>query len=165
MFLFSRWETAVCRVKAIASSVERLLRYANCSGSSEAGSTEQMCSLTSFSKHLLKMGVRVTGLQSFKHVILFFFGMGTMVDFLKHVGTTDRERERLKISVKNPASWKVHALSTRPGMPFGPTVFRMFTSLKDRVTSTKERESGLTSSAAAAGALSVWVVLSASKRA
>ncbi len=49
----------MCRVKAIASSVERLLRYANCSGSSEAGSTEQMCSLTSFSKHLLKMGVRV----------------------------------------------------------------------------------------------------------
>ncbi len=49
----------MCRMKAIASSVERLLRYANCSGSSEAGSTEQMCSLTSFSKHLLKMGVRV----------------------------------------------------------------------------------------------------------
>ncbi len=41
----------MCSVKAIASSVERLLRYANCSGSGEAGSTEQMCSLTSFSKH------------------------------------------------------------------------------------------------------------------
>ncbi len=39
----------MCRVKAIASSVERLLRYANCSGSSEAGSTEQMWSLMSFS--------------------------------------------------------------------------------------------------------------------
>ncbi len=51
----------MCRVNAIASSVERLLRYANCSGSSEAGSTEQMCFLTSFSKHLLKMGVRATG--------------------------------------------------------------------------------------------------------
>ncbi len=63
----------MCRLKAIASSVKRLLRYANCSGS-----------LMSFSKHLLKMGVRATGLQSFKHVILFFFGMGTMVDFLKH---------------------------------------------------------------------------------
>ncbi len=58
----------MCRVKAIASSVERLLRYTNCSGSSESGSTEQMCSLTSFSKHLLKMGVRATGLQSFKHI-------------------------------------------------------------------------------------------------
>ncbi len=81
----------MCRVKAIASSVERLLRYANCSGSSEAGSTEQMQSLMSFSKHLLKMGVRATGLQSFKHLNhlnqasfkLFFFGMGTMLDFLE----------------------------------------------------------------------------------
>ncbi len=39
------------------------------------------------------MGVRATGLQSFKHVILFFFGMGTMMDFLKHEGTTDREEQ------------------------------------------------------------------------
>ncbi len=111
------------------------------------------------------MGVRATGLQSFKHVILFFFGMGTMVDFLKHEGTTDRERERLKMSVKTPTSWKAHALSTRPGMPLGPTALWMFTRLKDRVTSTTESESGLTSSAAAAGVLSVWAVLSASKRA
>ncbi len=106
----------MCRVKAIASSVERLLRYSNCSGSSEAGSTEQMCSLTSFSKHLLKMGVRATGLQSFKHVILFFFGMGTMVDFLKHERTTDRERDRLKMSVKTPASWdndSIHSFARR----------------------------------------------------
>ncbi len=73
----------VLKVKATASSVERLLRYANCSGSSEAGSTEQMLSLMSFSKHLLRMGVRATGLHSFKHVILFFFGMGTMVEFFE----------------------------------------------------------------------------------
>ncbi len=111
------------------------------------------------------MGVRAKGLQSFKHVILFFFGMGTMVDFLKHEGTTDRERDRLKMSVKTPANWNVHALSTRPGMPSGPTVLRMFTRLKDLVTSTTEMESGLTSSAAATGVLSVWAVLSASKRA
>ncbi len=77
----------MCRVKVIASPVEQLLRYSNCSGSSEAGSTEQMCSLTSFLKHLLKMGVRATGLQSFKHVILFFLGMGTMVDFLRGEGS------------------------------------------------------------------------------
>ncbi len=43
------------------------------------------------SKHLLKMGVRATGFQLFKHVIRFFFGMGTMVDFFNHEGTTDRE--------------------------------------------------------------------------
>ncbi len=87
------------------------------------------------------------------------------LDFLKHEGTTDRERDRLKMSVKTQASWKVHALSTRPGMPSGPTALRMFTRLKDRVTSATESESGLTSSAAAAGvgALSVWAVLSASK--
>ncbi len=88
-----------------------------------------------------------------------------MVDFLKHEGTTDRERDRLKISVKTPASWNAHALSTRPGIPSGPTALRIFTCLKDRVTSATERECGLTSSAAATGALTVWAVLSASKRA
>ncbi len=88
-----------------------------------------------------------------------------MVDFLKHEGTTDRERDRLKMSVKTPASWNAHALSTRPGMPSGPTALRMFTRLKDRVTSTTEMESGLTYSAAVTGALSVWAVLSALKRA
>ncbi len=35
----------MCSVKAIVSSVERLLRYGNCSGSSEAGSTEQIIKL------------------------------------------------------------------------------------------------------------------------
>ncbi len=156
----------MCSFKAIASSVERLLRYANCSGSSEAGSTEQMWSLMSFSKHLLKMcNGRATGLQSFKHVIEFFFGIGTMLDFLKREGTTDRERDRLKMSVKTPASWNAHALSTWPGMPSGPTSLQIFTPLKDWVTSATERESGLSSSAAAAGALSVWAVLSDLKRA
>ncbi len=107
------------------------------------------------------MGIRAMGLQSFKHVILFFFGMGTMVDFLKHEGTTDRERDILKMSVKTPASWNAHALSTRPGMPSGPTALQMFTHLKDQVTSATEMESGLTSSAAAAGsALCVGGVVS-----
>ncbi len=59
------------------------------------------------------------------------------------------------MSVKTPGSWKAHALSTWPHIPSGPTALRMFTRLKDRVTSTTERESGLTSSVAAAGALSL----------
>ncbi len=71
------------------------------------------------------------------------------------------------MSVKTLASWKAHSLRTRPGIPSGPTALRMFTRLKDRVTSATESESGLTSSAAAAGtgALSVWALLSALKRA
>ncbi len=85
--------------------------------------------------------------------------MGTMVDFLKHEGTTDRERERLKMFVKTPAIWNAHALSTRPGMPYGPTALQMLTHLKDQVTSATDMESGLTFSAAAARALSVWAVL------
>ncbi len=107
------------------------------------------------SEHLL----RATGFQSFKHVILFLFDMGTMVDFLKHEGTTDRERERLKMSVKTPASWNAHARSTWPGMASGPTALRIFTRRKDPVTSATEMESALTSSAAAVGALSLWAVL------
>ncbi len=85
----------------------------------------------------------------------FYFSLGTMLDFLKHEGTTDRERDRLKMSVKTLASWKAHALSTRPGIPSRPTALRMFTHLKDRVTSATESESGFTSSAAAAGAFSL----------
>ena len=46
-----------------------------------------------------------------------------MVLCLKHVGITDWVRERLKMSVKSPASWSVHALSKRPGNPFWPCGF------------------------------------------
>ncbi len=62
-------------------------------------------------------------------------------------------------NTKNLASWNAHALSTRSKMPSGPTALRIFTRLKDQVTSMTEMESGLSSSAAAAGALSVWAVL------
>ncbi len=89
----------MCRVKAIASSVERLLRYAIVVGPVKQQHRADVVS-DKLLKTLAEDGVRATGLQSFKHVILFFFGMGTMMDFLKHEGTTDRERDRLKISVK-----------------------------------------------------------------
>ncbi len=79
------------------------------------------------------MGVRATGFQSFKHVILFFFGMGTMVDFLSMREPRTEKGTDFKMSVKTPASWNAHALSTRPGIPSGPTVLRMFTRLKDQV--------------------------------
>uniref|UniRef100_A0A4W5RRQ1 Claudin 7a n=1 Tax=Hucho hucho TaxID=62062 RepID=A0A4W5RRQ1_9TELE len=43
-----------------------------------------------------------------------------MVVCLKHVGITDSDRERLKMSVKTLASWSAHARSTRPGNLSGP---------------------------------------------
>ena len=49
-----------------------------------------------------------------------FLGTGTMVVCLEHVGITDSDRERLKMSVKTLASWSAHARSTRPGNPSGP---------------------------------------------
>lgn len=50
------------------------------------------------------MGVRATGHQSFRHKIFTVFGTGTIVDILKHVGRTDKERDGLKMSVYMPDS-------------------------------------------------------------
>ncbi len=66
-----------------------------------------------FSDELLKTlaedgGSEQRGLQSFKHVILFFFGMGTMVDFLKHAGTTDRERDTAWYAIRAHGFTDVH---------------------------------------------------------
>ncbi|KAK1806331.1 hypothetical protein P4O66_004772 [Electrophorus voltai] len=48
-----QWVSVVWNRCAIASSVERLWQYENCSGSMEAGSEDVMKSLTSFSKHFI----------------------------------------------------------------------------------------------------------------
>ena len=60
------------------------------------------------------LNVSATGRWSFKQVTLVFLGTGTMVVCVKHVGITDSDRERLKMSL---ASWSAHARSTHPGNP------------------------------------------------
>ena len=52
-------------------------------------------------------------------VTLMFLCTGTMVVCFKHVGITDMDRERKKMSVKTLGSWSAHAWSTRPGNPSG----------------------------------------------
>ena len=49
-----------------------------------------------------------------------FLGTGTMVVCLKHVGITDSDRERLKMSVKTLASRSARTKSLCPGNPSGP---------------------------------------------
>ena len=70
----------------------------------------------------------------FSSVIFAFFGTGTMVAILKHVGTADWDRERLNMSVNTPASWSAHALRTlgtlRLGMLSGPAALRGLTRFK-----------------------------------
>ena len=49
-----------------------------------------------------------------------FLGTGTVQFLLKQVGSTDRLRERLKMSVKTPASWSAQPLRALPEMASGP---------------------------------------------
>ena len=76
--------------------------------------------MTSFSKHFMAAHVSVAGQKSFRLVTLVFLGTGTMVVCLKHVGITDSDRERLKMSVKALASLSAPAQNTRPCNPSGP---------------------------------------------
>ena len=76
--------------------------------------------MTRLSKHFMATDVSATGRESFRQVTLVFLETGAMVVCLKHVGITDSDRERLKMSVKTLASWSAHARSTRPGNPSGP---------------------------------------------
>ena len=79
-----------------------------------------MGAMTNLSKHLMASDVSASGWLSFRQVTLVFLGTGTMGVCLKHVGITDSDRERLKMSVKTYASWSAHTRSTRPGNPSGP---------------------------------------------
>ena len=63
-----------------------------------------------------------------------------MVALLKHVGTADRDRDRLNMSVNTPASWSAHALSARLGMPPGPAALRGLTRLNVLLTSAAVKE-------------------------
>ena len=60
-----------------------------------------------------------------------------MVVVLKHVGTDDMERDRLKMSVKTFASSEEQALKAQPGMLSGPAAFRVLVLLKTLLTSVK----------------------------
>ena len=64
-----------------------------------------MSPLTKLSKHLLTMGVRAMGRQSFRLVTFCCLGMGMMVLVLKQVGTELMESDLLKMSVNTSASW------------------------------------------------------------
>ena len=75
--------------------------------------------MTRLSKHCMATGVSAAGLKSFRQVTFAFLGRGTMVVCLKHVGITDSDKERLKMSVKTLASWSAYALIRRPGYPSG----------------------------------------------
>ena len=76
--------------------------------------------MTSLSKHFMATDVSAMGRKSFRQVTFMFLGTGTMVVCLKHVGITDSNRERLKMSVKTVASWSAHAWSTCSGNLSGP---------------------------------------------
>src|SRR4029434_5438706 len=68
-------------------------------------------------------------------VTLAFLGTGTMVVLLKQVGSTDRLRRRLKMSLKTPASWSAQPLRALPEMSSGPGALRGLIILKQCLTS------------------------------
>jgi len=59
----------------------------------------------SLSTLFITTDVRATGLQSFRYVILSYFGTGTMVDVLKQDGTQHSGMDRLKMSESSGDSW------------------------------------------------------------
>ena len=89
VFPLSRWERAVCTVRAMMSSVDLLGRYAHWRGSKVTGREEQMWVLANRSKHFRMMEVSATGPELFRQVMGDFFDTGMMVVGLKQVGTAD----------------------------------------------------------------------------
>ncbi len=85
--------------------------------------------MISLSRHLAGKGVRATGLQSFRHVTADCSGSEIIVEVLKHAGTHDEDRERLKMS-------HLRSLRTQPTTSSGPTAFLglMFNRQSDFVT-------------------------------
>ena len=63
----------------MASSVERLGRYANWNGSSVVGRLDVIWALTNLSKHFIMMGVSAMGWYSFSVDAGDFLGSGMMV--------------------------------------------------------------------------------------
>jgi len=80
-----------------------------------------------------------------------------MVAFLKHVGTMDCWRERLKMSVSTSASWSAQVLSARPGTPSGPVAFLGLTLLSADLTSETVREGTGVSGVVRAGGIASLV--------
>ena len=69
----------------------------------------------------------------------------------QHVGITDWDKERLKMSIKMPASWSPHALRKCLGIPSGTAALRVLTRLIVLLTSASENL--ITQSIRTAGAL------------
>ena len=86
---------------------------------------ELMYAITSLSKHFMITEVSATGLKSLWHKAFEFLGTGLVI--LKHVGITDWDKKRLKITVNMPASCSAHALRTHPGIPSGPASLQVLT--------------------------------------
>ena len=107
VFPLSRWERAVCTVRAMMSSVDLLGRYAHWRGSKVTGREEQMWVLTNCSKRFAV----IAGLYSFRQMTSWYRNDGW-----------------LNIEVNISASWLAHTLRTQPRMPSGPGDFREFKS-------------------------------------
>jgi hypothetical protein len=96
--------------------------------------------MVSWSKHFIVIDVSATVRKSFRKVTLDFLGTGTMVVSFKHVGISDCDKERLKMSEKTFAIWSVHALRTHPGIPSGPAALWVLTCLNVFLTSVTESQ-------------------------